>query len=65
MHTLTDLDETSAVCSWEEADQMDVTIVCQSYSATNWQQEMCHFQNAFDKSWGGCFTYSSTTQYVC
>jgi hypothetical protein len=26
---------------------MDVTIVSQSYSATNWQQEVCHFQNAF------------------
>ena len=25
---------------------MDVTIVSQSYSATNWQQEVCHFQNA-------------------
>ena len=25
---------------------MDVTIVCQSYSATNWQQEVCHFKNA-------------------
>jgi len=22
---------------------MDVTIVSQSYSATNWQQEVCHF----------------------
>ena len=31
---------------------MDVTIVSQSYSATNWQQEVCHFQNAFDKSGG-------------
>ena len=25
---------------------MDVTIVSQSYSATNWQQEVCPFQNA-------------------
>jgi len=25
---------------------MDVTISSQSYSATNWQQEVCHFQNA-------------------
>jgi len=24
---------------------MDVTIVSQSYSATNWQKEVCHFQN--------------------
>ena len=31
---------------------MDVTIVSQSYSATNWQQELCHIQNAFDKMGG-------------
>jgi hypothetical protein len=34
------------VCSREEAGRMDVTIVSQSYSATNWQKEVCHFQNA-------------------
>ena len=44
---------------------MDVTIVCQSYSATNWQQEVCHFQNAFDKSGGGVsFNNSYKNQYV-
>ena len=43
---------------------MDVTTVSQSYSATNWQQEVCHFQNAFDKSGGVSFTYSSKNQYV-
>ncbi len=25
-----------------------VTIMRQSYSATNWQQEVCHFQNALN-----------------
>jgi len=29
---------------------MDVTIVSQSYSATNWQQEVCHFPNALKSS---------------
>ena len=43
---------------------MDVTIVSQSYSATNWQQEVCHFQNAFDKSGGVSFTHSYKNQYV-
>ena len=37
---------------------MDVTIVSQSYSATNWQQEVCHFQHAFDKSGWVSFTNS-------
>jgi hypothetical protein len=64
LHTLTDLDETSAVCSLQEADHMDVTIVSQSYSATNWQQEVCHFLNAFDKSGGVSFIYSNKTRYV-
>ena len=43
---------------------MDVTIVSQSYSATNWQQEVCHFQNAFDKSGGVNFMYSRKNQYA-
>ena len=43
---------------------MDVTIVSQSYSATNWQQEVCHFQNVFDKSGGVTFTHNYKNQYV-
>lgn len=43
---------------------MDVTIVSQSYSATNWQQEVCHFLNAFDKSGGVSFIYSNKTRNV-
>ncbi len=31
-----------------EVDRIDVTIMSQSYSATNWQQEVCHFQNALN-----------------
>jgi len=31
-----------------EADRIDVTIMRQSYSATNWQQEVCDFQNALN-----------------
>lgn len=27
---------------------MNVTTVSQSYSATNWQQEVCHFQTALN-----------------
>jgi len=34
---------------------MDVTIVSQSYSATNWQKEVCHFLNAL-KSPTYCYT---------
>ncbi len=40
----------SVVCSVYEADRIDVTIMRQSYSATNWQQEVCHFQNALNSS---------------
>ena len=44
---------------------MDVTIVSQSYSATNWQQEVCHFQHAFDKSGGGLvLTTVKKTQFI-
>ena len=43
---------------------MDVAIVSQSYSATNWQQEVCHFQHAFDKSGGVSFNYSKE-KIVC
>ena len=44
---------------------MEVTIVSQSYSATNWQQEVCHFQHAFDKSGGGVsFTNSYKNQNI-
>ncbi len=38
------------VCSVYEADRIDVTIMRQSYSATNWQQEVCHFQNALNSA---------------
>ncbi len=38
----------SVVCSVYEADRIDVTIMRQSYSATNWQQEVCDFQNALN-----------------
>ncbi len=31
-----------------KANRIDVTIMRQSYSATNWQQEVCHFQNALN-----------------
>ncbi len=37
-----------SVCLVYEADRIDVTIMSQSYSATNWQQEVCHFQNALN-----------------
>ena len=37
---------------------MDVTIVIESYSGTNWQQEGCHFKHAFDKSGGVSFNSS-------
>ncbi len=37
-------------CSVYEADRIDVTIMRQSYSATNWQQEVCHFQNALNSA---------------
>ncbi len=37
-----------SVCSVYEADRIDVTIMRQSYSATNWQQEVCDFQNALN-----------------
>ncbi len=40
-------DHNSVVCSVYEADRIDVTIMRQSYSATNWQQEVCDFQNAW------------------
>ena len=43
---------------------MDVTIVSQSYSATKWQQEVCHFQHAFDKSGRVSFNYSKK-KIVC
>ena len=43
---------------------MDVTIVSQSYSATNWQQEVCHFQNAFDKS-GVLVLTTVKKKFVC
>ena len=43
---------------------MDVTIVSQSYSATNWQQEVCHFQHAFEKSGGVSFTNSYKNQNI-
>ncbi len=39
-------DQTSGFCSLYDAERIDVTIRSQSYSATNWQQEECHFQNA-------------------
>ncbi len=39
-----------SVCSVYEADRIDVTIMRQSYSATNWQQEVCHFQNALNSA---------------
>ncbi len=29
---------------------IDVTIRSQSYSATNWQQEVCHFQDALNSA---------------
>ncbi len=43
-HTLSDFDQTSGFCSLYDAERIDVTIRSQSYSATNWQQEVCHFQ---------------------
>ena len=43
---------------------MDVAIVSQSYSATNWQQEVCHFQHAFDKSGGVSFKYSEKKKKI-
>ncbi len=49
-HTLSDFDHNSVVCSVYEADRIDVTIMRQSYSATNWQQEVCHFQNALNSA---------------
>ncbi len=33
-----------------DAERIDVTIRSQSYSATNWQQEVCHFQNALNSA---------------
>ncbi len=36
-----------------EANRIGVTIMRQSYSATNWQQEVCHFQNALNSP--SCF----------
>ncbi len=47
---LSDFDQTSLVCSLYDADRIDVTIRSQSYSATNWQQEECHFQNALNSA---------------
>ncbi len=49
-HTLSDFDHNSVVCSVYEAERIDVTIMRQSYSATNWQQEVCHFQNALNSA---------------
>ncbi len=37
-------------CSLYDAERIDVTIRSQSYSATNWQQEVCHFQNALNSA---------------
>lgn len=37
-HTLSDFDQTSAVCLLYDADHIVVTIMSQSYSATNWKQ---------------------------
>ncbi len=48
-HTLSDFDHTSVVCSVYEADRIDVTIMRQSYSATNWQQEVL-FSKCFEFS---------------
>ncbi len=31
-------------------DRIEVTIMSQSYSATNWQQEVCHFQNVLNSA---------------
>ncbi len=33
-----------------DGDRIDVTIRSQSYSATIWQQEVCHFQNALNSA---------------
>ncbi len=49
-HTLSDFDQTSGFCSLFDAERIDVTIRSQSYSATNWQQEVCHFQNALNSA---------------
>ncbi len=43
-HTLSDFDHTSVVCLVYEADRIDVTIMSQSYSATNWQQKCVIFK---------------------
>ncbi len=42
--------KTSGFCSLYDAERIDVTIRSQSYSATNWQQEECHFQNALNSA---------------
>ncbi len=59
--TLSDFDQTSGVCSVYDGDRIDVTIRSQSYSATIWQQEVCHFQNALNSAF---YFYSIFSNYI-